>query len=364
MLFLTLNTFSLTGGIEKVCRSVSKVLTDLSARNVVSRHSVLSMYDDETDERYVTKANFTGFSRKKISFALRAISEGYQADIVILSHVHLLLFAWIIKKLKPKVRIVLFAHGIEIWNTLATWKRVFLQNSTEIWAVSHYTASKIKQIHHVDSQKITILHNCIDPYFELPTSFEKNEALMNTYQLNTSSKIIFALCRLSSAEQYKGYDKIIEAMSNLPKSVHFILAGKSDQEEEARLQSLISKYNLQNRITLTGYLSDEQLTDHYLLADVFAMPSKGEGFGITFIEAAACGCAVVAGNEDGSSDALLNGALGTLVNPNDIDSIAQAIEEIFNQPKSIERKNQQQKNCISAFGFDQYAKHLEKLLLV
>lgn len=364
MLFLTLNTFSLTGGIEKVCRSVSKVLTDLSARNVLSKHSVLSMYDDETDERYVPKAQFTSFSGKKISFALRAISEGCQVDIVILSHVHLLLFAWIIKKLKPRVRIILFAHGIEIWDTLANWKARFLKNNVEIWAVSHYTASKLKQIHKVDCQKISILNNCIDPYFKLPSNFEKNEALLNRYHLNTSTKIIFALCRLSSAEQYKGYDKIIEAINHLPESVHFILAGKSDKEEEARLHTMISKYGLESRVSLTGYLAEEQLADHYLLADVFAMPSKGEGFGITFIEAAACGCAVVAGNEDGSSDALLNGVLGTLVDPKDVSEISKAIEEIFHRPNPVERKIKQQQNCIAAFGFDQYAKHLEKLLAI
>ena len=53
--------------------------------------------------------------------------------------------------------------------------------------------------------------------------------------------------------------------------------------------------------------SDEELVDHYNLSNVFLMPSYGEGFGIVFLEALSCGIPVIAGNTDGSKDALMNG---------------------------------------------------------
>jgi glycosyltransferase involved in cell wall biosynthesis len=59
------------------------------------------------------------------------------------------------------------------------------------------------------------------------------------------------------------------------------------------------------------------------------MPSTGEGFGIVFLEAMGCGCPVVAGNRDGSVDALDNGKLGLLIDPLDVEAIAEAITGIL-----------------------------------
>ena len=81
---------------------------------------------------------------------------------------------------------------------------------------------------------------------------------------------------------------------------------------------LVEEKNLTNNFILTGYIEDKELTDHYLLADVFVMPSTQEGFGIVFLEALVCGLPVIAGNKDGSVDALLNGKLGKLIDPDNI----------------------------------------------
>jgi len=62
---------------------------------------------------------------------------------------------------------------------------------------------------------------------------------------------------------------------------------------------------------------------------VFAMPSTGEGFGIVFLEAMACGCPVLAGNCDGSADALADGKLGELVDPVDNSAISSALGRLL-----------------------------------
>ncbi|WP_228061036.1 MULTISPECIES: glycosyltransferase [unclassified Coleofasciculus] len=67
---------------------------------------------------------------------------------------------------------------------------------------------------------------------------------------------------------------------------------------------------------------DEELCDHYNLCYVFALPSRGEGFGIVYLEALACGKPILAGNQDGAVDPLVHGKLGCLVNPLDVDAIA------------------------------------------
>ena len=103
--------------------------------------------------------------------------------------------------------------------------------------------------------------------------------------------------------------------------------GKGDDRE--RVEALSSVVGVRGLVTLAGFVSDHELADHYRLADVFAMPSTGEGFGIVFLEAMGCGTPVVAGNRDGSVDALGNGALGCLVNPNDIEAIAEGITRVL-----------------------------------
>ena len=87
------------------------------------------------------------------------------------------------------------------------------------------------------------------------------------------------------------------------------------------------------------------------------MPSNGEGFGIVFLEAMACGKPVLAGNKDGSVDPVLNGQLGVLVDPDDVPAIARELEliltrrhplAILQQPEELRRR------VIAAYGYPRF----------
>ena len=359
ILFLTLHTFSLTGGIEKVCCSLAKALTDLDfSFNLYAMHDE----DKDIDKRYIKALNYKGFKHKKISFGISSILKGINANTVILSHINLLFFAFIIKKLSPKTKIILYAHGIELWREIPNWKKKFLQESVEIWAVSKFTSNKLTTMHQISAEKIKILNNCLDPYFKLPNDFEKPTALLSRHHLSATQPILFTLTRLSSQETYKGYDRVLLAMPTLLKkfpNLHYVLAGKADETESQRVFALIEQLNLRDHVTLAGFINNEEITDYFKLGSIFIMPSTMEGFGIVFIEAAACGAKIIGGNVDGSVDALLNGKLGTLVNPEDIDAIEIAIEENLNSkidPKQI------QDRCLTNFGYQQYLKRFKELI--
>jgi len=360
ILFLTLYTFSLTGGIEKVCRSFSKVLQDLLTERKISDYKVLSMYDQSPDLNYVDQKSYIGFNGRRINFAIQVLTSGLHSDVIILSHVNLLIFGWLIKKLQPKKRIILFAHGIEIWEKLSKWKTNFIRKQVEIIAVSKYTALKIEEVHQLQANKITVINNCLDPFFNNPVSFEKPQELINRYHLKEENRVLFTLSRLSSDEQYKGYDHVIEALAELPEHIIYILSGKADLNEAQRIKNLIAKNHLQQRVILTCFVPDEEIEDHYLLADVFVMPSKGEGFGISFIEAAACGCRSVTGNMDGSTDAILNGALGQSVNPHDKAALKTVILDEVN---SNYNKIDLQQKCLAAFVYEKYKERVRVALV-
>ena len=132
--------------------------------------------------------------------------------------------------------------------------------------------------------------------------------------------------RLAALERYKGHDRIIAALplirARCPQ-VLYLIAGEGDDRQ--RLETLAQQSGVAQLVRFTGPISPQELQGIYGLADVFAMPSTGEGFGIVFLEAAASGLPIVAGNVDGSVDALADGALGTLIDPNDRLVLADAI---------------------------------------
>ncbi|AZI25858.1 glycosyltransferase family 1 protein [Pedobacter sp. G11] len=360
ILFLSLYTFGFTGGIEKVCRAFLKALSEFKEDGIIGEYKCLSMYDTQDDQRYTSVEKFKGFNGKRFSFGLAFIKHSLQSNIIVLSHINLLIFGWLIKKIKPATRLILFAHGIEIWKSLNDWKKTFLKNQVEIWAVSQYTAGRIQEEHGIAADKLSVINNCLDPFFEVPKDFGKPIELLERYGLTKDRRIILTLTRLSSKEQYKGYDQVLSAISGLPEDIHYILAGKADEAEFRRVKKLLEQSELQNRVTFTGFVAEEEITQHYLLADIFVMPSTAEGFGISFIEASACGCKVIAGNLDGSTDALLNGELGTLINPKSLVELQDAINSALANPVTPKK---QQGKTLENFAFSKYKQKLKQLLI-
>jgi phosphatidyl-myo-inositol dimannoside synthase len=112
-------------------------------------------------------------------------------------------------------------------------------------------------------------------------------------------------------------------------------------------------------VLMPGFVADEEVTDHYLLADVFVMPSKGEGFGIVYLEAMACGLPVIAGNKDGSTEALQFGELGTLIDPDDADELAAALVKALT---TVHYSSEVQQNMLQYFSFERFKERLQAVI--
>ena len=136
-----------------------------------------------------------------------------------------------------------------------------------------------------------------------------------------------------------------------PDTIYLIVG---DGDGRPRLESLAVECGVAKNVQFTGLVPSEELPDYFRLADVFVMPSTGEGFGIVFLEAMATGVRVIGGNHDGSRDALCDGALGTLVDPEKCEELASAIEAALDNPARTGDRT-------SRFKPDLFADHLNAL---
>lgn len=366
VLFLNLTAFSQTGGIEKFNRNFLKALYETEGETGI-KSAAISLYDTDAADKYYPKAKYSGYSRRRVAFVLNSFFKALKYDVVILGHINLSLVGLMIKTFNPRKKVMLICHGIEVWRELPAIQKMLIQRVDKILAVSTYTKDKIVSLHGINADSVSVFHNTIDAYFSLPEKFEKNAGLMNRYGIDEGDVVLYTLCRLSYSEQYKGYDEVLTALPEIISKyphVKYIIAGKYDEREKSRLDEIISKNNLSANVVFTGFVKDEEIIQHYQLADAYVMPSKGEGFGIVFIEAMACGVPVIAGNKDGSTDAMQTPGSGRLVNPESIEEIVSAIEWVIKNKatRPEEASKQLQRNVMQRFGFNNYKHKLQEQL--
>lgn len=140
-------------------------------------------------------------------------------------------------------------------------------------------------------------------------------------------KLIFSLGRLV---EYKGYAYLIQAAAELDDSFHIVIGGKGPLQEE--LEALIQELGVEDRVTLYGFMSDEEVAGYFKACDVFCLSSiwKTEAFAIVQIEAMSCGKPIVSTHIPGSGVSWVNadGESGKVVPIEDGQALAQGIQEV------------------------------------
>ena len=302
---------------------------------------------------------------RTVFFALRLIglAIAQKPNLVIMTHLNFAPIALFLKKIIG-TKYIAIAHGIEAWDIQNSLLKESLQSADLILAVSHFTRDRLCQEQGLSSEKVGILHNTFDA--KAWKIAPKPQYLLEKYGLKPEQKIILTVSRLVSSEQYKGYDRLLEAMPVICQTipdVHYIIVGKGSDRD--RIEQIIDKNNLQNYVTLAGFIPDKYLCDYYNLCDLFAMPSKREGFGIVYLEALACGKPVLGGDLDGAVDALCHGEIGVLINPDNLQEIAEKIIRILSghhENQVIYEPNVLRQKTITAFGFDYFQQTISKYL--
>ena len=364
ILFLTLDAFSNIGGIQTVCKNIAFSLNSIAKKSRKLEFMNLSVYDEAADEKYIDTKEFHGFNGNRLSFLLHAFKRGISSQIILISHVNLLGVALIIKLFNRRSRIVMLAHGTEIWRPIYKWKKYFLNLAVDIWSVSLHTRQMLISNHKIKAEKINILNGCLEPFYKVVQSLSKPERLLSLHGLSLSQPILLSVCRISTHDQNKGYDLTLNALPKILMEfpdLHYFMIGHIEQSEFTRINLLIDKLGIIKHVTILGQVPETDLGSYYLLADVFVLPSIKEGFGLVFIEAASFGCIVISSDEDGSKEALAYGGLGVAVSP-DAASVALQVAESLRTPRSPIARRKIIKACVKQFNHKSYEHRIKQLL--
>ena len=243
-------------------------------------------------------------------------------DLVVCAHVNLLPFARM-----ATVHPLLITYGIEAWRPTRTVSNRLLHSCRAIGAISEITGNRLRTWSRYTGP-VPLLPNAIhaEQYGIRP----RPVALVQKLGIE-GKRVLLTVGRLVAAERYKGFDEIIELLPSLPDDVVYVIAGGGD--DAGRLRAKAARLGVAQRVVFTGRFEESQKPDLYAMADVYVMPSHGEGFGFVFLEALASGVPVIASKHDGGREAVRNGELGLLVDPSNPAEIRAAIMELLEKPE-------------------------------
>ncbi len=263
-------------------------------------------------------------------YSVRALIEAWRGgfDVVFCGHLFMAPLAVFVAVL-AHVPYWLHLYGIEAWKQPRFPLRWAAERACLATAISRYTRRQFLSWARTVPERVKILPVTFDPRFSPgPRSVE----ILRKYGLE-GKQVLLTVARLSAVERYKGHDKVIMALPRILKthpSAAYLVAGEGN--DRARLEAAARKAGVEDYVVFAGAVPDGEMVNLYRSANVFVMPSAGEGFGIAFLEAAACGLPVIGGRFDGSWDALREGRLGSAIDPDDQDTLVAAIDKTLNHP--------------------------------
>ena len=246
-----------------------------------------------------------------------------------------------LKKYFPKSKMIVVAHGLEITRLNSKRElraiRSVVDSCDLILSVSRFTRDEIiNRLSDINTTHVKFLPNGVDVERFYPC--EVDSLFYKKYSLHQDSDLILTLARIIKR---KAHDDVIKALPDIindfPKA-HYVIAGphrKKDSYLES-LKILVKELSLENNVTFIDFIPDEDLKKIYSASKVYIMPSKtlhnegdSEGFGITFLEANACGCPAIGSYDGGIPDAVENEVNGLLVQSGSSNEIAKAIKKMF-----------------------------------
>ncbi len=313
VVFLGLTTYAQTGGLQRFNRRLIDSLHRQTGAEGWQPHAILR--NDDPDQVPKALRPIVLVPGRQFKALFRTLREVLRADVLLLGHVNLIPLGWLARMLNPGLRLVLFAHGIEVWGERAYRKpRLFeawmLRSCDRIAAVSGFTAQRMAQVYGLPTGCFTVFPNTIDG---VVTGAEG------------SRTGFLAVTRLAGHDRAKHLDKVLQALALLP-GERLTIVGDGPLRPE--LEALARELGLDGRVRFAGRVSDAELRRLYLGARVFVLPSSKEGFGIVYLEAWAHGLPVICSTEGAAPEVVRDGVEGFSVAPDDVAALADRMRRL------------------------------------
>ncbi|MXW06149.1 MAG: glycosyltransferase family 4 protein [Gemmatimonadetes bacterium] len=205
-------------------------------------------------------------------------------------------------------------------------------------AVSESTRDELVRMG-VAADRISVVHNGLDSRFldaanTGATAAQEQKDAPAAPDRKEPGLVIY----LGRLKKYKNVDHLIQAMAIVREEVpdaRLVIVGTGDRRRA--LEALTRSTGLDDAVRFTGFVSEEEKLRLLTRAEVAAYPSSKEGWGITVIEANACGVPVVAARVSGLRDAVVDGETGVLVPLGDREAMARALIDLLHDREKRER---------------------------
>jgi phosphatidyl-myo-inositol dimannoside synthase len=250
---------------------------------------------------------------------------------------------------------------VEVWEPLTRLRRMALRSANLVLAPSKYTAEQVAAVQGVATEKLRVLPWALDPQFEgLAPQAAKSAAPANFPE----GRVVLTVGRWRADERYKGMDTLITALPRLlPRFPELQLAAVGDGDDRAWLEDLAEETGVERHVHFLSGLSYAELAACYAHCEMFALPSKGEGFGLVYLEAMACGKPVIGGAHGGAPEVIDDGKTGYLVPHGDAVQLATAIETLLADAALEQEMGRRGRQRVeNEFRFSVFAKSFRKIL--
>lgn len=206
------------------------------------------------------------------------------------------------------------------------------RRAARVLCVSHYTLERLAR--HVGRAKLEMVPSGVD------------DALLQAGEIHQPASPPFVLS-VGLVRPRKGLDTSIAAFLRIAEEfpdLEYLIAGRTERDRHReRLQRLLDSRPAGRRVRFLGEVSEERLRDLYRSCLLFLLTPKTdsrgafEGLGLVYLEAAACGKAVIAARGCGAEDAVVEGETALLVPPDDAEATAGALETLLGDAALRER---------------------------
>jgi glycosyltransferase involved in cell wall biosynthesis len=353
------------GGVQRAGRHVAAVAAKFAAdRGMAVRFLSLSDLRGLHALRVGSLGySVSGYAGNKAEFVLAALrAAGRKPVLAIALHPHLAPIVWAMNQCGGKMRSIVFTHGVEVWQPLGWPRGAALRRADMVIGPSADTVRHLISEQGILPGKAQLLPWGLDPEFEARAA--SSVPLSPPPGFPETGRIVLTVGRWNSAEQYKGADTLIAALPRVLKTApdtFLVLVG--DGDDRPRLEQLARNLGVSERACFLHGLTPDQLFACYASCEIFALPSRGEGFGLVFLEAMACAKPVIGGAHGGIPDIIEDGVTGLLVPHGDAQRLAQALESLLGNPGRAKEMGARGKDRLAkTFSFEQFQSRLSRIL--